>query len=205
MAPKTKVPKEKILDTALTLLIQEGHESINIKRLAQELGCSTQPISWSFGSMEQLRTELTRYAREYFNSKVFSSGDTPLDTFRRIPRVCLTISYEEPNLMRFMRITSNRFMTKGGIETLFDPRLNGDLVAATAQELNVSTEDALRFVQTMVIYVQGISSFIVTDSIEISYDEAMNLICGAAAMCLNISQEEARRLFYADDAQRITA
>ena len=49
MPPKIQIPKEKILRTGLDLVIREGYEVINIKRLAQEIGCSTQPISWSFG------------------------------------------------------------------------------------------------------------------------------------------------------------
>ena len=51
MPPKTQIPKEKILRTGLDLVIREGYEVINIKRLAQEIGCSTQPISWSFGNI----------------------------------------------------------------------------------------------------------------------------------------------------------
>lgn len=45
MPPKTQIPKEMILKTGLDLVIREGYEVINIKRLAKEIGCSTQPIS----------------------------------------------------------------------------------------------------------------------------------------------------------------
>ena len=74
MPPKTQIPKEKILRTGLDLVIREGYEVINIKRLAQEIGCSTQPISWSFGNMETFREELFRYALNYMNSKMRSNG-----------------------------------------------------------------------------------------------------------------------------------
>ena len=65
MSPRVQIPKEKILETALQLLIRDGHEAITIKAVAKELGTSTQPISWTFGNMENFRTALAEYALNY--------------------------------------------------------------------------------------------------------------------------------------------
>lgn len=46
MGSIARIPKDQILDAALKMLIRDGYDSINIKTLAKELGCSTQPISW---------------------------------------------------------------------------------------------------------------------------------------------------------------
>ncbi|MDY4839983.1 MAG: TetR family transcriptional regulator, partial [Lachnospiraceae bacterium] len=43
MSPRVQIPKEKILETALQLLIRDGYEAITIKAVAKELGTSTQP------------------------------------------------------------------------------------------------------------------------------------------------------------------
>ena len=51
MARKVTVSKEVILDSALAMLIRDGYSSINIKSLAAEIGCSTQPIVWHFENM----------------------------------------------------------------------------------------------------------------------------------------------------------
>lgn len=44
MGRKAQISKEIILETALRMLIREGYNSITVKTLAAEIGCSTQPI-----------------------------------------------------------------------------------------------------------------------------------------------------------------
>ena len=48
MARKTTISKEVILEAALKMLIRDGYASVNVKTLAAEIGCSTQPIVWHF-------------------------------------------------------------------------------------------------------------------------------------------------------------
>ena len=61
MARKTQISKELILETAFRLLVRDGESAVNIKSLAREIGCSTQPIAWHFGNMEGFRTEFLDY------------------------------------------------------------------------------------------------------------------------------------------------
>lgn len=61
MPSSPKVQKETILQTAYEMLLRDGYGGINIKTIANELGCSTQPISRQFGSMEGFRRELLFY------------------------------------------------------------------------------------------------------------------------------------------------
>lgn len=42
----------------MQLLKKSGMEAVNIKALAKELHCSTQPVYLSFASMDELREEL---------------------------------------------------------------------------------------------------------------------------------------------------
>lgn len=73
MPAKKKVDKEIIVTTALEILRKEGYSSINARRLAKELNCSTQPVYYIFGTMEGLKNELknaaikihSKYVRQY--------------------------------------------------------------------------------------------------------------------------------------------
>lgn len=49
-----------ILHSALQLLKKSGMEAVNIKALAKELHCSTQPVYLSFASMGELREKAER-------------------------------------------------------------------------------------------------------------------------------------------------
>ena len=55
MGRKTKITKEMILDAAYELLDEAGIGAVAIKSIAARLGCSTQPVSWHFGSMTELK------------------------------------------------------------------------------------------------------------------------------------------------------
>ena len=57
MPSSPKIPKETILKAALEMLIEDGYNAITIKTLSNKLGCSTQPISWHFGSMEKQKAQ----------------------------------------------------------------------------------------------------------------------------------------------------
>ena len=70
MARKVSISKDVILEAALKMLIRDGYSAINIKTLAAEIGCSTQPLVWHFENMEGLRYALAQYSRDYANKKI---------------------------------------------------------------------------------------------------------------------------------------
>ena len=51
MPRSVQITKEKILTAALDVLIRDGYLAVNIKSIAKELKCSTQPIAWQFGNI----------------------------------------------------------------------------------------------------------------------------------------------------------
>ena len=46
-----KVSKEQIIDAAVEVLRDDGFSAINARSVAKKLGCSTQPIYFSFKNM----------------------------------------------------------------------------------------------------------------------------------------------------------
>lgn len=198
MPPKTQIPKEKILDTALQLVIREGYEVINIKRLAKELGCSTQPISWSFGNMEAFREELFRYALNYMNSKMRPNGTNPVAALFSVGETYVNMAFDEPNLIRYLRKDSKGLVNLGGIGAVFDEEKNKSLREALSRVVGISEEKAREFIDTVVIYTQGLVTFIIDGTITVSREEAMRMLEGVGVMHLvyaGIPYERASVLF----------
>lgn len=198
MPPKTQIPKEKILDTALQLVIREGYEVINIKRLAKELGCSTQPISWSFGNMEAFREELFRYALNYMNSKMRPKGTNPVAALFSVGETYVNMAFDEPNLIRYLRKDSKGLVNLGGIGAVFDEEKNKSLREALSRVVGISEEKAREFMDTVVIYTQGLVTFIIDGTITVSREEAMRMLEGVGVMHLvyaGIPYERASVLF----------
>lgn len=182
MPPKTQIPKEKILRTGLDLVIREGYEVINIKRLAQEIGCSTQPISWSFGNMETFREELFRYALNYMNSKMRSNGNNPGAALFSVGETYVNMAFDEPNLIRYLRTDSKGLVAMGGIGAVFDEAKNKTLCEALSRVVGFSEEKAREFMNTVVIYTQGLVTFIIDGTITVSREEALQMLENVGVM-----------------------
>ena len=70
MPPKVKNSKEEILQTALKLVREQGEQGFNARALAKALDCSTQPLYFNFGSMENIRSEVIRMATDLYKENI---------------------------------------------------------------------------------------------------------------------------------------
>lgn len=182
--PKVQVPRERILRAAMDLVIREGNQALTIGRLAKELGCSTQPISWTFGSMEAFREEFAEYVLREFNSREVPHGTGAVQMFASVGLRYLRAAFDEPNLIHFIRANSQRMVAHGGIGTIFDPQVHEKLVKTLSQALGITEADAAHFIQTSVIYTQGLVSLIVDGTIHIDFPEAVHRLEKIGIQCL---------------------
>ena len=95
MPAKKQITKDMILDTALYLLKSQGYEAVTIKRLAKELGCSTQPIYLSFSGMDELRQELVPLAISTFEKNMKENSND--GTIRLYDSSYINFAKSEPN------------------------------------------------------------------------------------------------------------
>ena len=68
-----KASREQIIDAAVAILRDEGFSAINARSVAKKLGCSTQPIYFSFKNMDELKAALTERAIELHTQRVRDS------------------------------------------------------------------------------------------------------------------------------------
>lgn len=80
MARKETVTKQMILDAAFEMAGESGYREVTARKLANHIGCSTQPIFRVFTNMEELQGEYTDLAIDFFRQ-----------FYRRYPR-----RYSEP-------------------------------------------------------------------------------------------------------------
>lgn len=159
MPSSPKIPKERILQTALRMLIRDGYASINIKTLAKELGCSTQPISRHFGNMDAFRVALTKVAGQYVKSKLNPPegiGEDP----EKFGRIYCEIAMEEPNLFRFICMGESGRQEKDGMSSWLNYEQNTRVMEQMIDKYGLTLENAGKYVQTMIIYFHGIACLI---------------------------------------------
>ena len=181
MARKVSISRDMILEAALGMLIRDGYSSINIKALAEAVGCSTQPIAWHFENMEGLRRALAVYAREYAGKKAVSDADNAVDAFEGMGRAYISMAKNEPNLFRFLYLGESRISRPFGLEGLDirgDDITTGDadMAAGIARQTGLSYERAQECIRNTIVYAHGIAVMIATGVLDISEDNAMNMV-----------------------------
>ena len=62
MPPKSRIPREMILEAAYAIAREHGVEAVNARAIATRLGCSTQPVLYAFTRMENIIQEIYRMA-----------------------------------------------------------------------------------------------------------------------------------------------
>lgn len=174
-----KITKDKILETALLLLIRDGYTSLNIKTLAKELGCSTQPVSWHFGNMEGLRKELADYALSYTNKKMQPHTDNAFEAFTEIRNAYANIAFDEPNLFRFLFLDGSSGYCIGGMETICGLSENNDLIENISELFGITINNAAEYVGNCTIYSHGILALVVSGVIKSDKKQVLQMIDNA--------------------------
>lgn len=160
MPSSPKIPKERILDTALQMLIREGYGAINITSVAKELGCSTQPISHHFGSMETFREELAKAAGQYVKHKLNPPEQENMEDPEKFGRIYCDIAMDEPNLFRFICMGESGRQEKNGMASWLAYEQNTRVMEQVIRKYGLTRDNAGKYVQTMIIYFHGIACLI---------------------------------------------
>lgn len=176
MGRNVRISKEKLLQTGLEMLIRDGYSSINITTLSKEAGCSTQPVAWHFGNMEGFRTELAAYALDYVNGKMTLDSGDPLTDFFHIGRVYVDMAFDEPKLVRFLQLDEAGTRSSAGLGFIFDDKKNAELAGRLAEKIGIDIKDAGRFMQSAVIYTQGLVTLISSGEVECGREDARRLL-----------------------------
>ncbi|MDE7339167.1 MAG: TetR family transcriptional regulator [Lachnospiraceae bacterium] len=175
MPSSPKIPKETILKHALEMLIQDGYSSINIKTLAKKIGCSTQPISWHFGHMENFRSALTEYALHYANEKMLSASER-MTAFSNAGIGYIDIAVDEPNLFRYLYMSGESGYHAGGFDILTTADENSVTVKQIAEHARIPVDKVNDFFKNTIIYAHGLACFIVSGLIKATKEELYAMV-----------------------------
>ena len=180
MARKVTITKEIILDTALKMLIKDGYSSVNVKTLAKEIGCSTQPIVWHFENMEGLRLALSEYAMIYAQKKAASGGKNAVQGFENLGRSYVRMAIKEPNLFKFLYLGESPLGKPYNLKDIARSDKNRQQIAKMAEITGLAEEQVINYVRNTIIYSHGIATMVATGVFKGTEKEMMEMINKAA-------------------------
>jgi len=176
MARKTQISKEVILEAAFQMLLREGYSSINIKTLAQEIGCSTQPIAWHFGNMEGLRTALLEYCLAFLKDRFSTQGEHVSEILEGIATRYMELAFDYPNLYKYLYMSEHDGEKMGKLAHSLRAENEENVVQMIEKEHGISKESAEKYLMNLQLYVHGIASFAVTKMSFSSKEAVMKMI-----------------------------
>lgn len=176
MPRSVQITKEKILTAALDVLIREGYSSVSIKSIARELNCSTQPIAWQFGNMDNMREALTKEAVTYANKKMMPTSTDCIEAFWQIGYGYINLAFDTPNLFRFVYMGESKNYCRGGFNSIKTDKGNAVLIDKLYQYLNISKEQADMLFQRMIVYTHGMVSLVVAGVLNCTKEQVYSIV-----------------------------
>ena len=181
MGRKTQITKEMILNAAFELLEEGGIGNVAIKSIALKLGCSTQPVSWQFGSMTELKKELYFYAgaRLFDGLGKKMEGKEAIDAFFVSGVYYISLACDHPNAFRFLNVDDPQKTVGADIiggESIFKRQFDEDAVKMLSKQFGIPPEKIGSAVRDTVIYTHGLATMMMFDSFRMPKEEACMMV-----------------------------
>ncbi len=181
MPRSVQITKEKILAAAIDILIRDGYYAVNIKSIAKELKCSTQPIAWQYGNMDNMRKALTQEAVIYANQKMMPTSTNCIEAFWQIGYAYINLAFDTPNLFRFVYMGESKNYCRGEFNSILTDKGNAALIDKLYQYLNINREQADMLFQRMLVYTHGIVSLVVAGVLNCNKEQVYSIVKDFAA------------------------
>ena len=163
-----KVSKEQIIDAAVDVLRDDGFSAINARSVAKKLGCSTQPIYFSFRNMEELKAALTERAIQMHTQRVRDSlrihegNDSRYSSYGM---GFVKFAAEEKQLFRWLYLEGEQ------LGPYQNDVLTSEVISVITEEFGYEEDVACRFYQDMVYFTYGLAILANTDHLHLTEAE----------------------------------
>ena len=184
MPPKSRISRQMILDSSIKVVRSKGIQNLNVRAVATDLKCSTQPIMYHFATMEELKAEIYDIiTEEHFHTimsiDLQSSKEPCVELCHNYIRYAVT----EPNLFRFLyqtdRFTSDRL--NGSWAT---PKLN-EFLSAVAKQYGITMEQARKLFSVASLSAHGMACFLANNTATYNEEIADLLIRSVLTGCVS--------------------
>jgi AcrR family transcriptional regulator len=167
MAPKFKVTKDQVLDSAMKIANESGLEAITARELANRLGVSSRPIYSVYASMEDLKREVVKKVFALFAAEMVKDNGIG-DPFMRGGLNYINFAKKFPQLYRINNVTGHKYHGKEE-EAIYNQMV--ETVRAQTCYSEFSHEEMTMLFTKMWIFSHGLADLISQGTIPEFTDE----------------------------------
>ncbi|MCR5509146.1 MAG: TetR/AcrR family transcriptional regulator [Lachnospiraceae bacterium] len=186
MGRKVRITREMIINAAYELLDESGINAVAIKSIAAKLNCSTQPVSWQFGSMAELKKELYSYAvnKMYGSLEEQMKGKDAVEAFFVSGVNYISNACDHPHVFKFVNV-DDPMDTIGerphGEASIFSRQFDEGALKIFADQYDVPADQLAEMVRDTVIYTHGLAMMMMFDNYRLPKEEACRMMYNAGA------------------------
>ena len=173
MPPKVRITKEMVEDASFEIIRANGHENLNARTIAEYLKCSTQPVLYSFKTVDEIREAAYRIADEYHTAFIMPKEDDE-NPMLALGLNYVRFGYEEKNLFRFL-FQTDQF---GGMDvaTLMDNPGLSEIMEIMAKGMNCDIREAREMFFTFFCAAHGLASLLANNSVKYDADQSRKML-----------------------------
>ncbi len=171
--PKQRITKQMILDVAFNLAREKGYEQVVVKNIADEIGCSVQPIYSYFENMESLKEAVIGVAMQFYNNFIYIrvQKDSILES---MAKANVAFAKYETNLFKLL------FLQKlNGLNSFNDIyEWMGDKQATVqlSKKLELPEDKVKEIYIMLIIFTHGVATMIATGGATIADVESAEIL-----------------------------
>lgn len=171
--PQQRFGREEVLDAALEIVRERGHEVLSARVVADRAGCSVQPIYSLFGDMDGLMRALYEHARAWvtaYNTEHANDGE---NLFESNGLTHLRLAREESRLFAFLYLSP--FMEAHSLEDLYLSVSQPGVEDCIVELGHLDPQAAHELYLNMIVFTHGLAVLLAA-GIDIPQDELADRI-----------------------------
>lgn len=167
MPPKAKITREMIIDAGFEIVRRQGIENLNVRKVAAALGCSTQPVMYSYASVDKLREDILERAGDFHTEYIMQGSEEKDDPMLGIGLRYIRFAQEESSLFRFL-FQSGSISDVSFAETVAR-NVPDPVIGSLQMQTGISGKNAMDVFTVLFVSVHGFASLAANNSLP--YDE----------------------------------
>lgn len=167
--PKQRITREMILAVALNLARKNGYEQVVLKNIADEIGCSVQPIYSYFSNMESLKDAVFSASMQFYNEFIYSKVDKD-NILESMAKANVAFAKYETNLFKLLFL--QKLNGLNSFNDIYEWMGDKQATAQLSRKL-LLPEDKIKEIYIMLkVFTHGIATMIATGGANISDEES---------------------------------
>lgn len=174
MPPKAKITKNMVIDAGFDIVRKEGQDSLNVRKMAAELGCSTQPVMYHYKTVDELKADIYAVADAFHSEYIMRLDDNTTTPMLSLGLNYIRFAYEEKFLFRFL-FQSDKFQNIG-FKELLDGDGSAALLKPLIQQTGLTILQARAVFETLFLCVHGYASLLANNSMTFNEKHCSKLL-----------------------------